>query len=1397
MSKFSVKKPFTILVAVIAALILGGVSMAKMQLDLLPEISLPYLLVITTYPGASPQKVEAEVCEPMEGALGTINGVENVYSVCNENYGLVQLEFQDGTDIDSAMVKVSSALNTLESSLPDECGTPSIMELSTDMMATQYLAVSREGMSIEELSQFVEKEIVPEFERQDGVANVTSLGMVEKTIHIDLNKGKVDALNDKILAVADEAFADAVEQLNDAKKQLLDSEETLRDSKADLLDAASDLEDSKQELRDGEKEIDDNAAEMASKQKDLEEGKEKLKKSKEELKKTKEDTYEKLAKASEIMDQLSSYKTQLTSQEAELTTLKTAYDSIDEGELDAAKGELAASIPYLDMNGDGTLSREELAPIAPVLKKIGISMKMVADKSPGEVVAIVEAAIDEIKSKKASYKAEIDALEVEIATTKAIISQYESELTALGYTYEDVEKLKMESSSQFGSAEAQMAAGEASLTSAEATIESALKSLDDARDQIKDGWEAIADGEDQIKEGWESLADGEEKIRDGWDDYNDAVKQYEKQKKEALKKANADDLLTLSTLSSLIYAQNFAMPAGYVDDKLDNSWLVEVGDNFSSVDELKNSVLCNIHDVGDISLSDVADITILDNADDSYVRLGQEKAVILSIFKSSTAGTNDVSKVCKKTISNLEDEYSDLSIMVLTDQGDYITLIVKSVLQSMIIGAILAIIVLAIFLKDVKPTLVVAISIPLSVLVALVCMYFSGISLNMLSLSGMALGIGMLVDNSIVVIENIYRLRNRGIEAPRAAVQGAKQVGGAIVSSTLTTVCVFLPMVYTTGMVNELMAPMCLTIIFCLMASLVVSMSVAPAAASTVLRNTKPKDHPFFDKIMVLYEKALDFCLRVKLVPILVSIGLLALTGWQVFRMGIVMIPEMTVNEIEATLTLSEDFNKEECFAIADEVVEKVVGIEGIGSVGVMAGNGTQLFVSEASQLENFRDYSFMILTANEKAGEQEIKDICKRIDAITDDIDGAELEVQTAMGEMDSMFGSGLSIDIYGSDINELLRVSHEVMDIIGQVDGFTDISNGEEDADQVIHLNIDKNKAMSKGLSVAQIFQGISGKLTTSVDSVTVTIDGIDMKVQVANEMEPLTKENLMDYEFTVEVTDEDGDKVTEELTLSDIATVEVRDGVSSIRRSNQDRYITVTAGVKEGYNTTLLSRELEPLIEAYDAPAGYRIDMGGEYDTVMEMVGQMMLVILMGLAFIYLVMVAQFQSLLSPFIVMFTIPLAFTGGLLALWCTGENMSTLSLMGFVVLMGTVVNNGIVFVDYTNQLRKQGLDRRTALIATGKTRMRPILMTALTTILAESNLIIGDDMGAQLGRGMALVIAGGLAYATLMTLFIIPVMYDILFKKQPLDVDTGSEDLNDTIDDAAEYMEQQGIVQA
>ncbi|MBP8967753.1 MAG: efflux RND transporter permease subunit [Lachnospiraceae bacterium] len=1316
MSKLSVKKPFTVLVMVVIMIVLGVVSILRMQMDLLPHISLPYVLVITTYPGESPESVEETISKPLEQSLGTISGVKNIYSMSFENYGIVELEFAAGTDLDSVMVKIYTQIDTVRATWPDDVGIPSILELSTDMLANQYLAVSYEGMSIEELSRFTEDVVVPAFERQDGVARVTPSGLIEKTVQIQLNQEKVDILNEKIYAYAEGELEDAYDEimenqddLDDTRDQLIDSQNELNQSQLDLNQSLQDLTDSYADLIESQYDLVDSIEEIDDARRELDE-------KKADLEKTKNEVYNGLAQAEEALRKRDELEAQLQAAEAGLALL-----------------------------------------------------------TPGTPEYI--------------------GAETVIEQLQAGIGAINSGLAQGGInSWADLERAKMEAASQFGAASAQISIAQQQLEAAREQAENGQDQINDAYDQIMDGYDQIADGQEQINDGQQQINDGWESYYDAVEQFNDGLAQFEIQRQETLKKANSDELITLQTLSQLIYAQNFDMPVGYIDDKDDNSWLLKIGNEFNSIEEMELTPLVVLDGVGPVLLGDVADITIIDNSDVTYTKLGVNDGVILSIFKSSEAGANDVANVCIDELKVLEDKYPGLDITVIMDQGAYIEMILSVVVQNMLIGAGLAILILAIFLKDVLPTIVVAISIPLSVLTALIAMYFSGVSLNMMSLFGMSLGIGMLVDNSIVVMENIYRLRGRGIEAPRASVQGARQVFGAVVASTLTTICVFFPMVYTEGLIRELMMPLALTIIYTLLSSLLISMTVVPAACSTLLKRTRPKEHWLFDKILDAYGNALSFCLKVKILPLALAIALLAFSVIIALRSGIVMIPNASSSQIEGNVTFGEETTREENYEKMTQLIESMSSIEGIDTVCVMSGNADETLMA-GSTADDFRSFSIMVLCENDEAGEAEVARITEAMNAAASAMN-IELSVTSGMDAMDQLLGSGLSLQIFGDDVEELKRISNDIMDIIATVPGYENISNGNEDAKQILHMYIDRDAAIDDGLTVAQIYQAIYGKLTTSSVVSSIKLAGENLDVEITTDLDPLDAGNILDYTFTIDDEDEDGNAITRDEPLSRYANLVTEDGMNQINRLNMSYYLDVTADVAEGYNNALLFRELEPLLENYQLPSGYILDVGGESETTNQMIEQMALVLALGLVLVYLIMVAQFQSLLSPFIILFTVPLAFTGGFLGLKFMGEPISMMALMGFLVLMGTVVNNGIVYVDYTNQLRIGGLSRQDALIAAGKTRMRPILMTALTTILAESSLCIGDSLSSQLGKGMGIVIIGGLAYATLMTLFIVPVIYDILFKKQPVNIDTGSESLDDIPDDAAEYLKEKELEQ-
>ncbi len=1318
MTKYCVKKPFTIFVAVIAVMVIGVVSLMRMQTDLLPDISLPYLMVITTEPGASPEKVENDVTEPMEQALGTVTGVENITSVSAENYSMITLEFVEDTDMDSAMVKVTAQLNQLN--LPEACGTPNMLEISMDMMATMYATVSYEGRDIYEISDFTEEVIRPYFERQDGVASVTAVGSVEKTVEVRLNGDKIDHVNDQILEETNEKLAEAKEQIEEAQQQM-------EDGKQKLADAKSELE-----------------------------------KKQEDLKKTKDETARQLAEASLALDQAQATK---AAYEANLTSLQASKAGLE-----------AEKKAYEDNNIEDTYNQINAA-----LAALKISMAQPALLAGVTIPGDIDEALADPQNLEAF---------VEWASQLGMAEQVKD------LTIENLQQLSDIVTKRLPQIETGLANLKTQITAVEMAVKQINKQMEQIDQQYKDASSgsfdaavSIASGDAQMANGLTGIENSQKELDGAQDELKEAKKQYRQSRKAALENANINSLANMETLSQMIMAQDFSMPAGYIEDDDEHQWLIKVGDHYDTVKALEEMLLCRLPGAGNVRMTDVADITVIDNAGENYAKINGEEGVLLSVFKGSTASTSNVSKTCEAAIEKLEEKYDGLQVTPIMDQGDYITMFINSILQSMIAGALLAVLVLALFFKDVKPTLVVAFSIPFSVLFAILIMYFSNISINIMTIAGLGLSIGMLVDNSIVVIENIYRLRNHGISAPRAAVQGAKQVAGPIIASTLTTICVFLPMVFTTGLVAELMVPFALTISYALTASLIVALTIVPTAGSIVLKKTKEKRYPFFEKIQDAYAAVLAFCLKIKIIPLAISIVLLVICIYQVMRMGITMMPEMTGEQISITVQVPEETEKEDAFAMADQVMEAALSVDGVETVGAMDGSSSSSMIGAGAGGSDFLNYQFSILLEEGIKDIYEIRAISDKISEATSDI-GCEVSVSaSAMGDMTAMMGSGLSLNIYGDSTEKLLDISEDVQELVAEIKGFENISNGQEDGAKELHLMINKDKAMKKGLTVAQIYSAVAARLTTETNSVTMTVGDTDMDVQIVDETELLNRDNLLQMELEAATTDETGSQVKKTYKLGDFAEIEYGQGLASISRENQSHYITVTAETQEGYNTTLLARDLSKKLKNYQAPDGYTIEIGGESDQVNDMVWQMGQLMMLGFLLIYLIMVAQFQSLLSPFIVLFTIPLAFTGGLLALLAFGEQLSMMSLLGFTILMGTVVNNGIVFVDYVNQLRIGGMKRRDALIATGKTRMRPILMTALTTILSMCMMIFSKEAGNSMGRGMAIVVVGGLLYATLMTLFIIPVMYDILYKKQPLQVDVGEDDLDDILDEAQEYM--------
>ena len=1308
MEKFSVKKPFTVLVAVIMVLMLGFVSISNMQTNLLPDVNTPYLMVVTVYPGASPERVESEVSDVMQNALGTVAGVEKVTATSAENYSLLLMQFSDDTDMNSAMVKVSNKVDQTTASLPSSCLTPSIIEYSLNMNAFMTAAVSREGSDVYDLSEFVSDTLVPYVERKGGVSSVSANGLIEKMVQVQLSQEKIDAINEKLLEVIDVQLADARKQLESAEAQ----------------------------IEAGRKEYD---------------------------------------------RQFKNYN-------------KTVSDTV----MQQFSGQVGEAVE--------TVRKQAQALLDSVNQLIAVVQEPEIQQALIDVRDGLQRVMD--KFNETGMK-DIDSLIEIVAELRDITDKLTGALQQLQ------QRLNTEAGTE-GSTAADLADDlqvQQSLNTIYNTLNDVIKAMDGVPGLMSTFSDALGTYSQQQMQAYMKFTEAREMLNEYEKQLAEAKQTYADAEEKAMASSDVSKLLDIDTLAQLIYAQNFSMPAGYVKDSSGKSWLLKVGEEYDSIEDISGALLLHVDGFGDVRLSDVADVEVIDNAEASYTRLNGERAAVLKIYKGATSSASEVSDNCLSAFQELEAQYDGLHVVVLSNQGNYITIIVKSILSSMVIGAALAIIVLAIFLRDVKPTLVVGFSIPLSVLFAVVLMYFTGMDLNVMTLAGLSLGIGMLVDNSIVVIENIYRLRGRGVPAARAAVQGAKQVGMSVVASTLTSVCVFLPVVFSSSIVKSLMQPMSLCIGYCLMASLIVALTVVPAAASTVLKKAEPKQLKWFDKIQDKYAKSLEWCFRHRALPLLAAVVLLAFCGWRVFSMGVELLPTITSNEAIVTLSTTKDLSKEDSYTIAGKAVEAMLEVDHVEEVGITT--DTRVAGMDIGQLGLPTTITDLLNAANsygtyqvnvmldESLSSSEIETARQALEDALSGIEDCTAKVEiSGMQELTSQLASGLSVKIYGADSETLSQLSEKVVDIVNDTEGFANATNGLGSGDATINLQIDRDKVRSYGLTVAQVYQQIAAKLTTTTTAQTpVTVDGSTMSVQISNNLDPVTKENMMDITFETTVMSADGTTSTGTCTLADMATWDTGSAPDSITSEDQTQYVSVTADTLDGYNTTVQARVLEKKLNEFalsdEMPEGCSFSMGGESDSVNFMVNEMVQWLALALPFVYLVMVAQFQSLLSPFIVLFTIPLAFTGGLLGMLFTGQQLTMISLMGFIVLMGTVVNNGIVFVDYANQLRLGGMERRAALIATGKTRMRPILMTTLTTVLAMLQLVFSNDMASQLMSGMAIVIICGLSYATLMTLYIVPILYDILFRKPPLNVDVGSDDeLDDIPDDAAEYIAQSSSAQ-
>ena len=1350
--KFSVRKPLTVFVAVVLVIVLGVVSYLNMTPSLFPSLELPYIIIITTYIGASPEEVEATVTRPLEQTMATLDDVKEITSSSSENYSMVSIEFEDIVNMDTVTVDLNSKLTQLSAAWDEKVGAPYIMKINPNMLPVAIVAVSKSDSTIFELSDFTKDVLQNKLEGINGVASISVGGIVEQSVEVVLSEQKIKTVNDTVQAAVKKQFADAEKELDDAKVQLDDGLEQAKSGKEDiekgkeLLDEqhdeiAAQLAAAEAEISSKEKELLETKLTLVDTIADLTSQKEQLNTTLTVMKEVQKAMHEVLDRRDSLQNDYDTLKalqdsySALQAKDNELETALKAIEtdsSLSDEDRQTAIDEFKSSPEYTQTKA--SLAETEAQMNARGVTPLTIDITVRATKS---ALDLANSSLDTVNTAIKELGTSFETIDDDVQKLEDGLSQIDDAITILNETIEQldegsvtIKEAKTELGTQKSQAEYQMTSAATDLKITENTVNSTITQLEQSKKELDDG-----------------------------------IKQLNETKKQTLEQADITNTITMDMISQILTAQNFSMPAGYITGGSDNI-LVRVGDKFSETDDLTNLLLVDLgmDDVEPIYLSDVADINLVDNSGDIYAKLNGDNGVMVSFTMQSNAATAEVSDNIHKALTNLTKEYPDLSFTFLMDQGDYIHLIVNSVLSNLIWGGLFAIIILLFFLRDLRPTFIIACSIPISVIFAIVLMYFSGISLNLISLSGLAVGVGMLVDNSVVVIENIYRLRNNGATPIQAAVSGAVQVTGAIIASTVTTVAVFLPIVFVHGLTRTLFRDMALTIGYSLFASLIVAITLVPAMAQGMLKKQKKSKKAVGEsKILSGYRKLAGFTLDHKALLILGSIALLAGSAYLSIRMGFSYMPSMESTQISVNVTMPDDADFEAAAKTTDEIIKRLKDVDDVNTVGAVVGSNVLSSISIGGGGSDTAISLYVILN-DEKDLTRPISETCAEMEDKCKDLD-CEVSVDpSGMGSMMSMMtGEGISINVFCDDFDTLQESATMVADTLGTVDGALDAFNGIDETTQELRISVDKEKAMKKGLTVAQVFMDIANLMTSEKQATKLETANDSLTVQVVDgSAKGLTENDIRNH--VIETTDMKGGKITAKLT--DIATITKAESLNNITRIDQKRYLNVTASVADGYNTTNVANAAKAEIDKLNLPEGVTYELTGSYETTMDAVIQLGEMLLLAVVFIYLIMVAQFQSLLSPFIIMFTIPLAFTGGFIALIIAGLDMSVIAIIGFIMMAGIIVNNGIVLVDYINQLRAEGMKKREALIEAGVTRMRPIFMTALTTILGLSVMALSRDSSSAMMKPIALVCIGGLIYATIMTLFVVPAIYDIFNKK-------------------------------
>ena len=812
--------------------------------------------------------------------------------------------------------------------------------------------------------------------------------------------------------------------------------------------------------------------------------------------------------------------------------------------------------------------------------------------------------------------------------------------------------------------------------------------------------------------------------------------------------------LTITSVAQQLGADNIAIPGGDLDNG-SQTLAVRTDGEYSSIDDVKNALI-SLPAGGTVRLSQIADVSMQPKDQDAISKVDGEECIILSVNKQSGSNTVQIAELAKAEFDSLLKSNDSLQWNIVMDQSDYINMTVDNAIQNIWMGVLFAAIVLFLFLRDFGATMAVTIAMPCCILFTFLIMNVLGITLNMMSLGGITLGVGMIVDNSIVVLENIFTYRADGYDRMEACTKGTGEVIGAVIASTLTTVAVFLPIALSGGMAGMMFKEFCITIVALLLSSLIISVTLVPLLCYFLLGSTKQKSvkpqgsgaTPITEKpLSRVYRSSLNFLITHRWAGIALTVVICIVSVLSVSQAGMELIPEMDEGQVSVTVSMPNGSTMEDTAAIEDRIAAIAVDtIPELEQIYYSTGSSTSIMSSSSGA-------SVTISLVDLDQRDRSSADIAKQLRHDLQDIAGCELTVSTS-STMSMSTDSDISVELTGDDYDQLAETAD---DLANQISALPDAINVESSAGEQtprVAVKINRENASRFGLNAATIGGLVRGELTGST-ATTLRMNGEEYDVTVAGDEDVATS---LDALRSMQIPTMTGGTVP----LSMVADVYTELSPQSIVRKNQKETVTIT-GESESGDSNAIKAAVDDIVAKYELPDGVEV---GEGDTaasqIAETTGTLMLALAVAILLVYFILATQFNSFSLPIAIMLILPIGLLGSMILLWPTGNHVSMVALLGVIILAGTVVNSSIVLIDYTLQRRQRGEDKNTAILNACPRRVRPVLMTAMTTILGLVPMVCSSGEGSEMMKPMGVVMMTGMVISTIATLFITPVYYSL-----------------------------------